>query len=89
MAGGGPIDMGLLVGGFLAAMQRNGLVLRGDVAVTLMTMAIRCLVWALGFSLGLVWSSPHDDGRPVPCLATPTRPLALPPPPRLLVKVSQ
>ena len=41
LAGGGPIDMGLLVGGFLAAMQRNGLVLRGDVAVTLMTMAIR------------------------------------------------
>ena len=44
LAGGGPIDMGLLVGGFLAAMQRNGLVLRGDVAVTLMTMAIRSLV---------------------------------------------
>ena len=46
--GGGPIDMGMLVGSLLATMQRHGLVLRGDVAVTLMTMAIsesliRCL----------------------------------------------
>jgi len=37
---GGPIDMGCLIGSILRCMQGHGLVLRGDVAVTLMTMAI-------------------------------------------------